>query len=69
MPDRGLANHVFDAAAAVAVFDTGSEAFFPDSPHLETIPVETLPMTNVTHKLFGFRTTTARVTAPSSYNT
>ena len=57
-PDRRLANHVFDAAAAVAVFGTGSEALFPDSPHrttLETIPVETLPMTNVTHKLLDSR--------------
>ena len=27
-PDGSWANHVFDAAAAVAVFDTGSEAFF-----------------------------------------
>ena len=27
-PDASLANHVFDAAVAVAVFDTGSEALF-----------------------------------------
>ena len=56
-PDGSLANHVFDAAAAVTVFDTGSEAFFSGfaTPHtcapLQTIPVETLPMTNATHKL------------------
>ena len=56
-PDRSLANHVFDAAAAVAVFDTGSEEFISGfaTPHhcapLEAVPVETLPMTNVTHKL------------------
>ena len=58
-PDGDLANHVFGAAVAVAIFDTGSEALFFSgfaTPHqcapLETIPVETLPMTNViTHKL------------------
>ena len=38
-PDGSLANHVFDAAVAVAVFDTGSEAlfFFSDSPHRTTV--------------------------------
>ena len=58
-PDASLANHVFDAAVAVAVFDTGSEALFFSgfaTPRhcapLETIPVETLPITDViTHKL------------------
>ena len=36
--DGNLANHVFDAAAAAAVFDTGSEAIlFPDSPHRTTV--------------------------------
>ena len=54
-PDGSLANHVFDAAVAVAVLTPGLRHVFPDSPHrttpLETIPVETLPMTNVTHKL------------------
>ena len=60
-PDGSLANHVLDAAVAVAVFDTGSEALFFSgfaTPYhcacapLETTPVETLPMTNViTHKL------------------
>ena len=58
-PDGSLANHVFDAAVAVAFFDTRSEALFFfgfATPHhcapLETIPVETLPMANViTHKL------------------
>ena len=57
-PDGSLAKHVFDAAAAAPVFDTGCEAFFFfgfTTPHhcapLETIPVETLPMTNATHKL------------------
>ena len=36
--DGSLANHVFDAAVAVAVFDTGSEALFlPDSPHRTTL--------------------------------
>ena len=44
-PDGSLANHIFDAAVVVAVFDTGSEAFFFGfaTPHhcapLETIPV------------------------------
>ena len=37
-PDESLANLIFDAAAAVAVFDTGSEAFFYlDSPHHTTV--------------------------------
>ena len=60
-PDGSLANHIYDAAAAVAVFYTGSEALLSGfaTPHhcapLETIPVETLPMTNVTYKLLDSR--------------
>ena len=63
-PDGSLANHVFDAAAAVTVFYTGSEAFFSwfATPHtcapIGTIPVETLPMTNKYNtQAIGFRTT------------
>ena len=56
-PDGSLANHVFDAAVAVAVLTLALRHVFSrfTTPHhcapLETIPVETLPMTNVTRKL------------------
>ena len=72
-PDGSLANHIFDAAVAVAVFDTGSEAFFFRIRH--TAPLCTpwdhscLNFTNdkCNTQAIGFRTT--HVTAPSSDDT
>ena len=73
-PDGGLANHVFDTAANVAVFDTGSGAFFfrirHTAPLCTTWDHSSWNFTNVkcNTQTIGFRTI-AHVTAPSSNNT
>ena len=73
-PDGSLANHIFDAAVAVAVFDTGSGAFFfrirHNAPLCTPWDHSCLNFTNdkCNTQAIGFRTTT-HVTAPSSDNT
>ena len=73
-PDESLANHVLRQWPLRQFLTPGLRQLFSEfaTPHhsepLVTNLVETLPVTNVTHKLYGFRTT-AHATAPLSDNT